>query len=152
MYTAAAWLPSAQSKWHHTFSMQASVNDFVVKAAALALQDVPLANARWDEKNEEIVKIDTVDIAIAVATDAGEALHQDDFPVCLDKAAASLVSMLQQKAGANKSLCCRSDHSHSAKGQHKAPQPDLSGGARAGRAGASQQTQAPRVPGRILQH
>eukprot|EP00891_Asterochloris_glomerata_P005961 jgi/Astpho2/5961/fgenesh1_pm.00080_%23_34_t len=50
---------------------KASVNDFVVKAAALALQDVPLANARWDEKNEEIVKIDTVDIAIAVATDAG---------------------------------------------------------------------------------
>ena len=61
--------------------MQASVNDFVIKAAALALQDVPLANARWDEKSEEIVKIDTVDIAIAVATDAGEALHQESFPV-----------------------------------------------------------------------
>ncbi|XP_024537367.1 dihydrolipoyllysine-residue acetyltransferase component 1 of pyruvate dehydrogenase complex, mitochondrial isoform X1 [Selaginella moellendorffii] len=48
-----------------------SVNDFVIRATALALRSVPEANAFWDEKAEEIVFHKTIDISIAVATDKG---------------------------------------------------------------------------------
>ena len=51
--------------------MQVSINDFVIRAAALALKAVPEANAQWDSKSEEIKLIDGIDIAVAVATDAG---------------------------------------------------------------------------------
>src|SRR5271155_3517096 len=46
-----------------------SVNDFVVRAAALALRQVPAANASWS--NDAILLWDTVDIAVAVALDDG---------------------------------------------------------------------------------
>jgi len=46
-----------------------SVNDFVIRAAALALRQVPGANASWSE--EAILLWDTVDIAVAVALDDG---------------------------------------------------------------------------------
>jgi len=46
-----------------------SVNDFVIKACALALKKVPAANAMWTD--EAILQFDDVDISIAVATDAG---------------------------------------------------------------------------------
>jgi pyruvate dehydrogenase E2 component (dihydrolipoamide acetyltransferase) len=46
-----------------------SVNDFVIRAAALALRKVPAANASWSE--EAILLWDTVDIAVAVALDDG---------------------------------------------------------------------------------
>src|SRR5271170_2743284 len=46
-----------------------SVNDFVIRAAALALRRVPAANASWSE--EAILQWDTVDIAVAVALDDG---------------------------------------------------------------------------------
>ena len=46
-----------------------SVNDFVVRAAALALRQVPAANAAWSD--DAILLWDTVDIAIAVALDDG---------------------------------------------------------------------------------
>ncbi|HEY3910592.1 MAG TPA: pyruvate dehydrogenase complex dihydrolipoamide acetyltransferase [Stellaceae bacterium] len=46
-----------------------SVNDFVIRAAALALRRVPAANASWSE--EAILQWDSVDIAIAVALDDG---------------------------------------------------------------------------------
>lgn len=48
-----------------------SVNDFVIRAAALALKAVPEANAQWDPKQEEIKLVDSIDIAVAVATDSG---------------------------------------------------------------------------------
>lgn len=48
-----------------------SVNDFVIRAAALALKAVPEANAQWDAKQEEIRLVDNVDISVAVATDSG---------------------------------------------------------------------------------
>lgn len=51
--------------------VQVSVNDFVIRAAALALKAVPQANAQWDPKNEEVRLVDGVDISIAVATDSG---------------------------------------------------------------------------------
>ena len=48
-----------------------SVNDFVVRAVALALAEVPEANAIWDAKAQEPKIVDSVDVAIAVATDKG---------------------------------------------------------------------------------
>jgi pyruvate dehydrogenase E2 component (dihydrolipoamide acetyltransferase) len=46
-----------------------SVNDFVLRAAALALRQVPAANASWSD--EAILLWDTVDIALAVALEDG---------------------------------------------------------------------------------
>jgi pyruvate dehydrogenase E2 component (dihydrolipoamide acetyltransferase) len=46
-----------------------SVNDFVVRAAALALRQVPAANASWSD--EAILVWDRVDIAVAVALEDG---------------------------------------------------------------------------------
>jgi pyruvate dehydrogenase E2 component (dihydrolipoamide acetyltransferase) len=46
-----------------------SVNDFVIRAAALALRQVPAANASWSD--EAILLWDTVDMAVAVALDDG---------------------------------------------------------------------------------
>ncbi len=46
-----------------------TINDFVVKAAALALQQVPEANSTWNE--ESIVRYDNIDIAVAVSLEEG---------------------------------------------------------------------------------
>jgi pyruvate dehydrogenase E2 component (dihydrolipoamide acetyltransferase) len=46
-----------------------SVNDFVIRATALALRRVPAANASWSD--EAILLWDTVDVAVAVALDDG---------------------------------------------------------------------------------
>jgi len=46
-----------------------SVNDFVVKAVAKALADVPAANAMWTET--AILQFNTVDVSVAVATPGG---------------------------------------------------------------------------------
>lgn len=50
-------------------SVKLSVNDFIIKACALALRDVPDCNAAW--ANDRILKFKAVDIAIAVAIDGG---------------------------------------------------------------------------------
>jgi pyruvate dehydrogenase complex dihydrolipoamide acetyltransferase long form len=49
----------------------ASVNDFIVKAVALSLREVPQLNAYWDREAEAVVLNDSVDVAVAVATDGG---------------------------------------------------------------------------------
>jgi len=46
-----------------------SVNDFVIRAAALALRQVPAANASWSD--DAILLWERVDIAVAVALDDG---------------------------------------------------------------------------------
>ncbi len=46
-----------------------SLNDFLIRAAALALRQVPAANASWSD--EAILQWDTVDIAVAVALEDG---------------------------------------------------------------------------------
>jgi pyruvate dehydrogenase E2 component (dihydrolipoamide acetyltransferase) len=46
-----------------------SVNDFVIRAAALALRQVPAANASWSD--DAILLWDSVDIAVAVALEDG---------------------------------------------------------------------------------
>jgi pyruvate dehydrogenase E2 component (dihydrolipoamide acetyltransferase) len=46
-----------------------SVNDFIIKAVALALKKVPAANATWTD--EAIRRYDNIDISVAVATADG---------------------------------------------------------------------------------
>ncbi|MBO9472031.1 pyruvate dehydrogenase complex dihydrolipoamide acetyltransferase [Shimia sp. R10_1] len=46
-----------------------SVNDFIIKACALALQEVPDANAVW--ANDRILKLKPSDVAVAVAIEGG---------------------------------------------------------------------------------
>jgi len=46
-----------------------SVNDLIIKAAALALRKVPAANASWTD--DSILLYDRVDVSVAVATDGG---------------------------------------------------------------------------------
>jgi len=50
-------------------SGKVSVNDFVIRASALALRKIPDANVSWGE--EAIVAYEDVDIAVAVATPNG---------------------------------------------------------------------------------
>ena len=52
-------------------ALQVSLNDFIVRAVALALAEVPAANASWDDKASVARPGSGVDIAIAVATDKG---------------------------------------------------------------------------------
>ncbi|MCW9002321.1 MAG: pyruvate dehydrogenase complex dihydrolipoamide acetyltransferase [Rhodospirillales bacterium] len=46
-----------------------SVNDLIVKAVALALREVPAANATWTD--EAILRFNTIDVSVAVATPNG---------------------------------------------------------------------------------
>ncbi|MFI0395536.1 pyruvate dehydrogenase complex dihydrolipoamide acetyltransferase [Paracoccus jiaweipingae] len=46
-----------------------SVNDFIIKACALALQEVPDANAVW--AGDRIIKLKPSDVAVAVAVEGG---------------------------------------------------------------------------------
>ena len=46
-----------------------SVNDFIIKACALALQEVPDANAVW--AGDRILKLKPSDVAVAVAIEGG---------------------------------------------------------------------------------
>jgi pyruvate dehydrogenase E2 component (dihydrolipoamide acetyltransferase) len=50
-------------------SYKLTINDFIIKAAALALQDVPKVNASWTD--EAVLQYKDIDISIAVATDNG---------------------------------------------------------------------------------
>lgn len=50
-------------------SYRISVNDFVIKAAALALSELPEANASWNE--DEIIQYGNVDVSVAVAIPGG---------------------------------------------------------------------------------
>ncbi|CAN0923313.1 Dihydrolipoyllysine-residue acetyltransferase component 1 of pyruvate dehydrogenase complex, mitochondrial [Linum grandiflorum] len=51
--------------------IKVSVNDIVIKAVAVALKNVPGANAYWSDEKGDIIPCDSVDISIAVATDKG---------------------------------------------------------------------------------
>jgi pyruvate dehydrogenase E2 component (dihydrolipoamide acetyltransferase) len=50
-------------------SYKLTINDFIIKAAALALQDVPQVNASWTD--EAVLQYTDIDISIAVATENG---------------------------------------------------------------------------------
>ncbi len=53
----------------HQGALKLSLNDFVIKAAALALRQVPEVNSSWMETF--IRQNHNVDISVAVATDGG---------------------------------------------------------------------------------
>lgn len=48
-----------------------SVTDFLIRASALALRQVPETNAQYDSKSKETKIMETVDISLAVALDGG---------------------------------------------------------------------------------
>ena len=52
-------------------SVAVSVNDLIVKAAALALKQVPEMNCQWDKTKNAALLIPDVDISFAVATPSG---------------------------------------------------------------------------------
>jgi pyruvate dehydrogenase E2 component (dihydrolipoamide acetyltransferase) len=65
-------LLSARKRMNDAIAAQGvrlSVNDFIIKALALALQKVPEANATWT--NEGVLKHKRSDIAVAVAVEGG---------------------------------------------------------------------------------
>lgn len=57
------------NKGLETRGIKLSVNDFIIKACALALQSVPNANAVW--AGDRILKLKPSDVAVAVAVDGG---------------------------------------------------------------------------------
>ncbi|MDH3275812.1 MAG: pyruvate dehydrogenase complex dihydrolipoamide acetyltransferase [Gammaproteobacteria bacterium] len=52
-----------------TDGLKVSVNDFLIKACALALRDVPMANTGWAD--DTLLKFTSVNVAVAVATPKG---------------------------------------------------------------------------------
>ncbi|XP_003745716.1 pyruvate dehydrogenase protein X component, mitochondrial [Galendromus occidentalis] len=52
-------------------NVKVSVNDFVVKAVALALRKVPQINVTWDSQSQDGKQQEKVDISVAVSTDSG---------------------------------------------------------------------------------
>jgi pyruvate dehydrogenase E2 component (dihydrolipoamide acetyltransferase) len=52
-------------------STNVSVNDMVIKAAALALRDLPDVRRKWNPASNSVSEPDSVDIAVAVATPNG---------------------------------------------------------------------------------
>jgi pyruvate dehydrogenase E2 component (dihydrolipoamide acetyltransferase) len=53
------------------FDTKVSVNDFIIKASAMALRDVPEVNSTFDVKSQSQRTFETVDISVAVATPTG---------------------------------------------------------------------------------
>lgn len=64
-------LLSFRKELKEKYNVKFSVNDIVIKAVAIALKNVPEANAYWDDDKGEIVLCESVDISIAVATEKG---------------------------------------------------------------------------------
>jgi len=62
-------LLAARKALNEKENAKVSVNDAIIKAVALALREVPAANAAWTE--EAILKYTDVDISVAVATPDG---------------------------------------------------------------------------------
>ena len=60
---------SQANKQLETRGVKLSVNDFIIKACALALQAVPDANAVW--AGDRIIKLKPSDVAVAVAIEGG---------------------------------------------------------------------------------
>lgn len=52
-------------------SLRVSVNDFVIKAAAVALDRIPAMNVRYDSVKEAAAQNESVDISMAVAVEGG---------------------------------------------------------------------------------
>ena len=79
--------------------VQVSINDFVLKAVAAALRDVPTANVFWNEKVEggTVQQYSSIDISVAVATERGLIT-----PIVKNADTKSLQQVCRQKGDANK--------------------------------------------------
>ncbi|XP_040991472.1 dihydrolipoyllysine-residue acetyltransferase component 1 of pyruvate dehydrogenase complex, mitochondrial isoform X1 [Juglans microcarpa x Juglans regia] len=64
-------LLSLRKELKEQHDVKVSVNDIVIKAVAVALRNVPEANAYWSVEKGEVILCDSVDISIAVATEKG---------------------------------------------------------------------------------
>ncbi|XP_062173817.1 dihydrolipoyllysine-residue acetyltransferase component 1 of pyruvate dehydrogenase complex, mitochondrial-like [Alnus glutinosa] len=64
-------LLSLRKELKEQHDVKVSVNDIVIKAVAVALRNVPEANAYWNVEKGEVVLCNSVDISIAVATEKG---------------------------------------------------------------------------------
>ena len=62
-------LLKARSDVNDALGLKTSVNDFIIKAAALALRKVPMVNASWSE--DAILKWEEVHVSVAVALPEG---------------------------------------------------------------------------------
>lgn len=60
-----------RQKLKSAHSVKVSLNDFIIKAVALALRDVPEANCYFDVATQGVQPNKSVDISVAVATAAG---------------------------------------------------------------------------------
>ena len=72
--------------------LKVSINDFIIKAVAMALQRVPEANAAWAE--ESILRFRQSDVAVAVAVEGGLFT-----PVIRDAAARSIGTLSREMKG-----------------------------------------------------
>jgi pyruvate dehydrogenase E2 component (dihydrolipoyllysine-residue acetyltransferase) len=72
-----------------------SVNDFLIKAAALTLREFPNLNAALDEKNNQVIQYGHINIGVAVAVENGllTVVCQDADQKTLRKIAAEVRSM-----------------------------------------------------------
>jgi pyruvate dehydrogenase E2 component (dihydrolipoamide acetyltransferase) len=77
---------------------KASVNDYIIKAAALALREFPNLNASLDEANNQVVQHGQVNIGVAVAVEGGllTVVSRDTDRKPLRQIAAELRPMLQR--------------------------------------------------------
>ncbi|KAK1572528.1 hypothetical protein Q3G72_034137 [Acer saccharum] len=64
-------LLSFRKEFKEKHDIKVSVNDIVIKAVAVALKNVPGANAYWNTEKGEVGLCDSIDISIAVATEKG---------------------------------------------------------------------------------
>ncbi|KAA8534497.1 hypothetical protein F0562_032014 [Nyssa sinensis] len=64
-------LLSFRKELKEKLDVKVSVNDIVIKAVAIALRNVPEANAYWNAEKGEVVLCDSIDISVAVATEKG---------------------------------------------------------------------------------
>lgn len=99
-HTRVDRLLALRSQVNEAASRKVSVNDFVLKAVAGALMDVPAANAIWG--GDHITQFGQADIAVAVAVDGGlltPVLRGVDTMSLVDVAAAVADAAERARAG-----------------------------------------------------
>jgi pyruvate dehydrogenase E2 component (dihydrolipoamide acetyltransferase) len=54
-----------------SYEIQVTINDFIIRASALALREHPIVNSGFNSVNQSIIFFKTVDIAVAVSIEGG---------------------------------------------------------------------------------
>lgn len=63
---------SLRKQLKKNLEVNVSVNDLVIKSAALALRDVPQIHSRWNKQTSSVTPGGNIDISVAVATPTGQ--------------------------------------------------------------------------------